>query len=108
MSYLVDKLPNYELPVSRNAERAFSIQKVDTDDNPVDFNPGDTVTMWVDIDRTDPTPIEAVIDGSVAAFVIPTSVTSVVKNNTTWQIVLNEDTAIPMLVGTFDRNDGRD
>lgn len=107
MAYIVDPLANNVIPVSRNADRAFTVQRVTAEQQPQNYDAGSTVTMYLDIDKAAPTTITATVSGPNAAIVIPSSVADRCKTGTTWQVVLNHNTKTPLLVGTIVRNDGR-
>lgn len=95
------------IPVTRGCDRSFTLQRTDTAGDPQDFNAGTTVYLWVDIDKAEPTKVEAVVSGSTAAFTIPDTVCDQVKTGTRWRAVLDQgDLEIPLLVGRFERHDG--
>jgi hypothetical protein len=105
--YLISPVAERTIPVTRGADRAFTIRRVDDQGDPVNFGMGTTVYMWVDIDVSDPTKVEAAVSGSEAAFLLPSTVLDQVRNRTRWQIVWDQgDVEIPVLVGRFERNDG--
>jgi len=94
------------IPVTRGCDRLFSIQRTE-DGDPVNFEAGTTVYMWVDIDRSNPTQVQATVSGSTAAFAIQSTVLDSVRTGTRWRIVLDVgNTEIPLLVGRFERYDG--
>lgn len=95
------------IPVTRGCDRAFTIQRTDGDGGPVNFDAGSEVYMWVDVDRDDPTRVDAVVDGATAAFVLPDSLCDQVTKSTRWRVVLDRgESEIPLLVGKFERYDG--
>lgn len=106
--YLIAPPDERIIPVSRGADRAFTVQRTDeTTGDPVDFGAGTTVYMWVDVDAADPTKVDAVIDGSDAAFVVPSTVLDLVRNRTKWRVIWDQgDLETPILVGRFERHDG--
>lgn len=105
--YVVSPPQERTIPVTRGCDRAWSIQRVDMDGDPVDFDEGTTVYIWIDIDPADPTKVEAAVSGSVAAFVLESTVCDLVRNNARWRIVLDRgELEIPLLVGRFERRDG--
>ena len=54
--YLIDPPVEKLLPVTRGADRAFSVRRVDASGDPVNYDTG-TVSVWIDIDPTDPTEV---------------------------------------------------
>ena len=95
------------IPVTRGCDTSFSIRRTDADGDSVNFDPGTQVYMWIDIDKDNPTKVNAVVAGSVATFSIQSTVLDSVKNGTRWRAVLDvgdEETAL--LVGRFERHDG--
>lgn len=94
------------IPVTRGCDRLFSIQRTQ-DGDPVNFDNGTQVYMWVDIDKSNPTKVDATVSGSTAAFAIQSTVLDLVRTGTRWRIVLDVgNTEIPLLVGRFERHDG--
>lgn len=96
-----------KIPVTRGCDFSFTIQRVDTDGQPLNFAVGTTVYLWIDIDRANPTRVDAVVSGSTAAVTISDAVCDQVKNSTRWRAVIDQgDLEVPLLVGRFERNDG--
>ncbi len=94
------------IPVTKGCDRLFTIQRTQNG-NPVNFDNGTTVYMWVDIDKANPTKVDATVSGSSAAFAIQSTVLDLVRTGTRWRIVLDVgNTEIPLLVGRFERYDG--
>lgn len=94
-----------KIPVTRGCDFSFTIQRVNAQSQPVNFDVGTTVYVWVDIDP--PVKVNAVVSGSTAAITIPDAVCDQVKNSTRWRAVLDKgDLEVPLLVGKFERNDG--
>lgn len=107
MTYVVDPPTEMTIPVTKNCDRAFTLQRVDTDNDPVNFGAGVTVYMYVDIDPADPEKVDAVIDGSQAAFTLESELCDQIKHRTRWRIVLDQGSLeTPLLVGRFVRRDG--
>lgn len=95
------------IPVTRGCDRSFTIQRTNAQGQPVNFDAGNTVYLWIDIDRTNPTKVDAVVSGSNAAITIPDSVCDAVRTGTRFRAVLDQgDLEIPLLVGRFERHDG--
>lgn len=107
MDYIGNPPQEKLIPVTRGCDRLFTIQRLDTDGDPQNFEAGSTVYMWVDVDKTAPTKVDAVVSGSQAAFAIQSTVLDLVRTGTRWRIVLDlGNTEIPLLVGRFERHDG--
>ena len=96
-----------KIPVTRGCDFSFTIQRVDDQGQPLNFEAGTTVYLWVDIDKANPIKVNAVVSGSTAAVTISDSVCDLVKNTTRWRAVIDQgDLEVPLLVGKFERNDG--
>lgn len=107
MDYIGNPPQEKLIPVTRGCDRLFTIQRLDTDGDPQNFEAGSTVYMWVDVDKTAPTKVDATVSGSQAAFAIQSTVLDLVRTGTRWRIVLDVgNTEIPLLVGRFERHDG--
>lgn len=106
-NYVVSPPLEKTIPVTRGCDRAWTLQRVDLDGNPVEFDEGTEVYIWVDIDPADPTRVDAVVSGSTAAFVLESEITDLIKNNARYRIVLDRgELEVPLLVGRFERRDG--
>lgn len=94
------------ISVTKGCGRKFTVQRVDTNGSPVNFNA--TVFIDIDIDRTSPTRINAAVTNSFAALTLPATVCDLVKATTKWRVCMDTDAAdpTPLLVGSFERNDG--
>lgn len=94
-----------KIPVTKGCDFSFTIQRIDADGDPVNFAPGTTVYVWVDLDPA--VKVNAVVSGSTAAVTIPDAVCDQVRNSTRWRAVIDQgDLEAPLLVGRFERNDG--
>lgn len=94
-----------KIPVTKGCDFSFTIQRIDTEGEPADFDAGTAVYVWVDIDP--PVKVDAEVSGSTAAVTIFDSVCDLVKNSTRWRAVIDQgDLEVPLLVGRFERNDG--
>ena len=94
------------IPVTKGCDRSFTLQRVNTSGTPVNFG-NVTVYLKIDIDKANPTTVNAVVSGSTAAFTIPDAVCDQVKTGTRWRAVLDQGSLeIPLLVGRFERHDG--
>lgn len=95
------------IPVTRGCDRLFTLQRRDSEGDPQNFEAGSQVYMWIDIDRSAPTKVDAVVSGSTAAFAIQSDVLDQVRSSTRFRVVLDVGTTeIPLLVGKFERHDG--
>ena len=95
------------IPITRGCDRAFTIKRVDPSGAAVNFGSGTTVYMWVDVDRTNPTKVDAAVSGSTAAFHIQSTLLDGIKTGTRWRIVYDQgDLETALLVGRFERRDG--
>lgn len=94
------------IAVTRGCDRAFTIQRVDSAGNPIPFDVGISVYIWVDVDST-PVRVDALVSDSTAAFHLQSELCDLVKNNGKWRAVLDSgDVETPLLVGRFERFDG--
>ena len=95
------------IPVTRGCDRSFTIQRQNVSGAAVSFDSGSSVYMWIDIDRANPSRVDAVVSGSNAAFVLDYAVCDLVRTGTRWRIVLKIGSSeLPLLVGRFERHDG--
>lgn len=96
------------IPVTRGCDKSFTIQRIDVDGDPIDFDTGTSVYMWIDIQRSDPTRVDAVVSGAIAAFTLQSTVCDLVRDGVSWRVVLDlgQDVELPLLVGKFERHDG--
>lgn len=108
--YITAKLPNRVIVVTRGCDRVITVRRRDPNTgDPVNW--GASVFINVDVDRTSPTQISGVVNGSVATIRLESSLLDTVKNGTTWRVVMSQagtpslETAV--MVGTFERNDGK-
>jgi hypothetical protein len=105
--YIGDELAPKIIRV-KGADRKFTLRRKDTNGDPVDW-PTD-VYLSIDIDKTSPTRVDAVVTAELALVRIESTVADQVKNSTTWQAIMSEagsptlETAIA--VGYFQRQDG--
>ncbi|MFM8798715.1 MAG: hypothetical protein ACKODT_07140 [Fluviibacter sp.] len=104
--YIVSPPIEKKIPVTRGCDRAFTIQRTDTDGSSLDFPAGVSVYMWIDIDPANPLKVDAVVNGSYAAFFLDSQVCDQVKS-TRWRIVLDQgNLETPVMIGRFERHDG--
>lgn len=94
-----------KIPVTKGCDFSFTIQRIDAEGNPANFEVGTAVYLWVDLDPA--VKVDAVVTGSTAAVTISDAVCDQVKNSTRWRAVIDKgDLEVPLLVGRFERNDG--
>lgn len=94
------------IPVTKGCDRSFTLQRVNSSGTPVNFG-SVTCYLKIDIDKTAPTTVNAVVSGSTAAFTIPDNVCDQVRTGTRWRAILDQgELETPLLVGTFERHDG--
>ena len=109
MTYIAPKLPNRLLPITKGTDRVISIQRLDGDGNPQHWECN--VFMDIDIDKANPTRIAAQVVDDVAVIRIESTVADLCKNTTTWRAVMSQAGSptleTPLLVGMFERNDGK-
>lgn len=104
--YLTPPPAEAVIPATRGCDRRFSVQRVQAG-SPTPFDAGTQVYIWIDIDKTAPTRVDAVVAGSVAAFTLPSTVLDLVRTGTRWRIVHDVgDAETALLVGRFERHDG--
>lgn len=107
--YLTPKLTNRIIPLTRDCDRVFSVNRKDDEGDPVDWDA--EIYMLIDIDKSDPTQVDGVVVDNAATIKIESDVANSCKTGTTWRVVMQVDsdptTETALLVGTFERNDGK-
>lgn len=108
--YVTPKLPNKAIPLTRGADYVLGLRRKDESDDPLDWDAD--IYMLIDIDRTDPTRVDAVVVDDLASIKIESSITDLCRRGTTWRVLRSDDsddpsTETPLMVGTFERNDGK-
>lgn len=94
-----------KIPVTKGCDFSFTVQRIDAQGDPINFDVGTTVYLWVDLNP--PVRVDSVVSGSTAALTIPDALCDQVKNSTRWRAVIDQgDLEFPLLVGRFERNDG--
>lgn len=107
MTYLLQPPQERTIPVTRGADRAFTVKRVDNAGAPVNFPAGTQVWMDIDIDRANPTRVQAGVSNALAAFTLNYTVLDQVRTSTRWRILMSVGGAeTPLLVGRFERRDG--
>lgn len=105
--YLVPAPATKVIPVTLGADVAFTLQRTDTENTPVNFDAGSQVYLQVDLDKTNPTKVQATVSGSTAAIRMDYTVADQCRNSTRWQVIVKNGSAeTALLVGRFERNDG--
>lgn len=93
------------IPVTKGCDRSFTLQRVDPEGEPISFDSGSTVYMWIDLSV--PVKVDATVVGSTASLTISDAVCDQVTKGTRWRVVLDQgELEIPLLVGRFERHDG--
>lgn len=93
------------ISVTRGCDRVLTIRRRDAAGELVDWDAD--LFIDVDVDRSDPTRVEADVDGAEATFVLQSDLCDVVKNTTKWRVFMSRDgIETPLAVGTFGRSDG--
>lgn len=110
--YIAPRLPNRILPITKGTDRVFTIRRKDVDGNAQDWDCD--IFIDIDIDKTSPTRIAARVAADLAEVRIESNICDQCKNNTTWRAVMsttNQESGpsleTALLVGTFERNDGK-
>jgi hypothetical protein len=105
--YIAAKLPNRVLPVTKGADRVFSVRRRSPEDgSPEDWDAD--LFFDADIDKVNPTRVEAVVVDDIATVRLESTLCDQVKTGTAWRVLMSVDgLETPLLVGTFERNDGR-
>lgn len=95
------------IPVTRGCDRGFTIRRVDENGDPLNYPAGVTMYLLIDIDRDNPTRVDALISGSTASFTISDAVCDQVTGSTRWRAIFDQGSLeTPLLVGRFTRHDG--
>lgn len=100
-----------KIAITKGADRVFSLRRREpTSPNaPMDWN----AEVWIDIvldAKTTPTRVAATVAGSLATIRIESTVADQLKTNMKWRVIMSEEgdptLETPVMVGTFERNDG--
>lgn len=95
------------IPVTLGCDRIFSVRRTNAQGAPLNYAAGTSVYMWIDIDKANPTRVDAVITNETALFTLEVAVCDQVRTGTRWRVVLDlGETELPLLVGKFERHDG--
>lgn len=104
-NYAVPPAPERTFAITKHCDLAFSIRRVENGE-PVDIAAGVTIAVYVDIDKTAPTKIDATISGALAAITIGKDVLALAKSGTRLQVVVDGALDTPLMVGRLERHDG--
>lgn len=106
--YLIPAAESRIIPVTRGADVAFTVQRTNTDGDPVNYDAGAQVYIQVDVpDKTNPTKVQATVGGSTAAIRMDYTLCDTLKASNRWQVIMKVGSAeTALLVGRFERNDG--
>ena len=105
-TYLIDPPKSYVLPVTLECDRVIIVRRKDSEGEPLNWGTI-TVHMAIDIDKDDPTVVDANITDDEAELHIEESVCDLIKKGTRWRI-WSDDSGVrtPLLVGKIERSDG--
>lgn len=107
--YITAKLPNRVIPLTKDCDRIVAVRRVDVDGDPVDWDAD--VYLLIDISRAEPTRVDGSVVGSLATVKVEAETANLCRSGTTWRLVVSQDgsptTESPLMVGTFERNDGK-
>lgn len=97
--------------VHRACDTVFTVDRFDLlpngdDGDPMPFGEDETVFLNVCLDPA--VQFEGVIDGASVTFTVPHGVSDQIRNRTLFQVVLNDGTREPQVVGCFHRWDGKE
>lgn len=105
-NYLTPKLPTWIIPVTKGADRVFTIVCRES--------VGGAETDWdaevfIDVDtKPEPTRIAATVAGARATIRIESGVADLCTNSTKWRAIRDSgEDETPVMVGVFERNDGQ-
>lgn len=105
--YLAPKLSSKVIPLVRDCDRLITLRRKDSSGDPADWD--GQVSMLIDR-RGYPEQIDAVLAGPHATIRIEANSANQCKTGGTWRIIWSRDGSpsfeIPLMVGTFERNDG--
>jgi hypothetical protein len=105
--YIGDDLTPAVMRVTKGADRKFTLRRHDVSDNPVDWD----ADVYINIDLTPPERVDAVVTDENAEFQIESDILDQVTKRTQWQVIMSQTGAptleTPLMVGTFERQDGK-
>ena len=109
-AYAVAPAQQFTIPVTRGADQVFSVNRVDVNGNPVNWNAAVYITVDVP-DQDFPTTIQATVTGNQAVILLPHTLNDEVNVRTRWRVYMQTGSGptlltLPMFVGHFERDDG--
>lgn len=105
--YITPKPTEKLISVTRGCDCVFTIQRVNTNGDPLNFSAGASMYLWIDIDKAAPTKVDVALADSTAEVIIVSGVCDQVRTGTRWRAVLKRgDRKTPIMVGKFERDDG--
>lgn len=101
------KLPNRTLHITKGADCTFTVRRRDPQTgDPVDWDA--EVYTLIQVSRSQTERFDADVVDSAANVLIDYTLLDGLKTGTTWQVIMSRnDVETPVLVGTFERNDGK-
>jgi hypothetical protein len=105
MTYIGAPPQKFVIPVTLGADREFTINRVDSSNNPVNWSA--TVSIAIDINPASPTIVAATVTGNQAVVLLPSATCDQVTNYTRWRLYMDASgLTTPIAVGMFERDDG--
>lgn len=106
-SYIGSPPDQFIIPVTLGADREFTLNRVDVNNNAVDW----AAQVFIAIDIPGQAQIEATVTGNQAVILLPGTVCDQVKPTTRWRLYMQTTTGsgtftTPIAVGAFERDDG--
>lgn len=108
ITYLVAPPPEYLVPVTRGADLDFTLRRVDGSGNSQNWDAD--LYIDIDIDKTAPTRVHAVVTNELAVFHLESATLDLTKTAMKWRTIASisgtPTDEIAVAVGTFERHDG--
>lgn len=105
INYLGKPPKKWVIPVTFGCDRSFTVRKRNALGELVSW--GAQVYIDMDINKSSPTRVFAVVDGALATFTLESAVCDLANQSTRWRIVVAVNGfETPMAVGNFERHDG--
>jgi hypothetical protein len=110
LTYLVSPPQQFVIPVTRGADLQFMVNRVDSSQNPVNWNAAVYITVDVP-DQDFPTSVQAAVNGNQAIILLPMTLNDQVNVRTRWRMYMQTPNGagtltVPVAVGHFERDDG--
>lgn len=103
-----DPPAEYPISVTKGFDKKFTLRRHDENGDPVNWDA--TVFIDIDIDRSNPTRVQATVTDDMAVFRIESLTCDSTKNNMAWRIGISQPETptleTPLMVGYFERKDG--